>query len=222
MTWSAGTVVSLLRPGDEAAQRHGEAMRAAEALLFVSALPLTATALAARLPPGSEVETILRDLARLYAARGVNLVEVAGGWAFRTAPDLASTLAIGLGAAPKLSPSEMEVLAIIAYHQPVSLADIEEMRGVNTFKGTLDVLLATGWVRIRGRRRAPGQPLTYGTAPAFLDHFGLRDIGDLPDAGELQDMGVLDRGSDGLSMLSLDDPLPLREDKDLLEPDQDS
>lgn len=196
-------------------------MRAAEALLFVSALPLTATALAARLPLGSDVEIILRDLARLYAARGVNLVEVAGGWAFRTAPDLASTLAIDLGDAPKLSPSAMEVLAIIAYHQPVSLADIEEIRGVTTSKGTLDVLLATGWVRIRGRRRAPGRPLTYGTAPAFLDHFGLVGIGDLPDAGELQDLGVLDSGPGGLSMLGPDDSLPSPEEEDLLEPDQD-
>src|SRR3712207_5021502 len=153
-----------------------DAMRIAEALLFASTEPLSADELKARLPEGTDVDGVLQELAASYAERGVNLVRVAGRWAFRTASDLAFVLARNVVEQKKLSRAAMETLAIVAYHQPVTRAEIEEIRGVATSKGTLDTLLETGWVRLRGRRKAPGRPVTYGTTPAFLDHFGLDAI----------------------------------------------
>jgi segregation and condensation protein B len=194
-----------------------EAMRVAEALLFAATEPLKSDDLAARLPASTDIEAVLEGVASLYAGRGINLVRVAGGWAFRTAPDLAYVLA---GAAPepqKLSRAALETLAIIAYHQPTTRAEIEEIRGVSISKGTLDTLLETGWIRLRGRRRSPGRPLTYGTTPAFLAHFGLDAIGDLPGLDELKGLGFLE----GRLPPELTIPMPnddvLREDEDPLD-----
>jgi segregation and condensation protein B len=197
-----------------------EAMRIAEALLFASAVPLSVEELRGRLPEGAEVEAILQDLAAEYASRGVNLVRVAGGWAFRTASDLSFILARDVVEQKKLSRAAMETLAIVAYHQPVTRAEIEEIRGVATSKGTLDLLLETGWVRLRGRRRVPGRPVTYGTTPAFLEHFGLDAVDDLPGLEELKGAGFLEgRAATGLTVPVPSDSDALREDEDPLDGD---
>ncbi|MGY2050201.1 SMC-Scp complex subunit ScpB [Methylobacterium sp. JK268] len=175
-----------------AAEPDAAAVRLAEALIFAAHRPLDAAALAARLPPGTDVEAVLACLRRLYLPRGINLVRVAGGYAFRTAPDLAAALRGGAPEPRRLSRAAVETLAIVAYHQPVTRAEIEEIRGVSTSKGSLDLLLETGWVRLRGRRRTPGRPVTYGTTPAFLEQFGLDSIGDLPGLDELKGLGLLD------------------------------
>ena len=199
---------------------HGEAMRIAEALLFASAEPLSAEALTGRLPEGADVDGILRDLAELYAPRGVNLVRVAGKWAFRTASDLSFVLARDVVEQRRLSRAAMETLAIVAYHQPVTRAEIEEIRGVATSKGTLDLLLETGWIRLRGRRKAPGRPVTYGTTPAFLEHFGLDAVQDLPGLEELKGAGFLEgRVPPDLSVPVPSDSDALRADEDPLEDD---
>src|SRR5215208_7371898 len=171
---------------------HGEALRIAEALLFAAREPLAAQELSGRLPEGSDVTAVLAGLAEHYADRGVNLVQVAGKWAFRTAGDLSFLLARDVVEPRKLSRAAMETLAMVAYHQPVTRAEIEEIRGVVTSKGTLDLLLETGWVRLRGRRRAPGRPVTYGTTEGFLSHFGLDTVADLPGVDELKGAGLLD------------------------------
>ena len=132
-----------------------------------------------------------RQLQRSYERRGVNLVRVGAAWAFRTAPDLAFMMSRDAVQQKKLSRAALEVLAIIAYHQPVTRAEIEEIRGVETSKGTLDTLLETEWVRMRGRRRTPGRPVTYGTTDRFLDHFSLEEIRDLPGIEELKGAGLL-------------------------------
>ena len=199
---------------------HGEAMRIAEALLFASAEPLSAAELAGRLPEGADVDAILRDLAELYAPRGVNLVRVAGKWAFRTAADLSFVLARDVVEQRRLSRAAMETLAIVAYHQPVTRAEIEEIRGVATSKGTLDLLLETGWIRLRGRRKAPGRPVTYGTTPAFLEHFGLDAIEGLPGLEELKGAGFIEgRVPSDFSVPIPSDADALREDEDPLEDD---
>ena len=144
-----------------------------EALLFAASEPLSADDIAGRLPEGSDVAGLLRELQQTYAERGVNLVQVAGKWSFRTAGDLSFLLSRDAVEQKRLSRAALETLAIIAYHQPVTRAEIEEIRGVATSKGTLDLLLETGWIRMRGRRRTPGRPVTYGTTEAFLVHFGL-------------------------------------------------
>lgn len=169
-----------------------EAARLAEALIFSAPAPLGDADLIARLPPGTDLPAVLAEIAGAYAARGIVLVRAAGGYAFRTAPDLAPVLR---GSAPeprKLSRAALETLAIVAYHQPVTRAEIEEIRGVTTSKGSLDLLLETGWVRLRGRRRTPGRPVTYGTTPAFLDHFGLDAVSDLPGLDELKGLGLIE------------------------------
>ncbi|WP_375461590.1 SMC-Scp complex subunit ScpB [uncultured Enterovirga sp.] len=200
-----------------------ETVRIAEALLFSSATPMNAVALAGRLPADTDIAAVIADLTRLYAGRGVNLVRVAGGWAFRTAQDLAFTLGEEAPPAQKLSRAAMEVLAIVAYHQPTTRADIEEIRGVAASKGTLDTLIETGWVRLRGRRRAPGRPITYGTTPAFLAHFGLDAITDLPGLEELKGLGFLEGRIPGdLAMPIPSDGLALMADEDPLEADLDS
>jgi segregation and condensation protein B len=169
-----------------------EKLRTLEAVLFAAAEPLDEERLAARLGLGPEVATLLEELKGFYASRGVNLVRVAGKWAFRTATDLAYLLEQHATEERRLSKAALETLAIIAYHQPVTRAEIEEVRGVTTSKGTLDVLLETGWIRPRGRRRAPGKPITYGTTDAFLVHFGMDSIKELPGLAELKAAGLLD------------------------------
>ncbi len=167
-------------------------LRMTEALLFAAAEPLDEGSLAARLPEGAEVPALLLELKAFYANRGVNLVQVAGKWALRTAPDLAALLEKQREVPRRLSRAALETLAIIAYHQPVSRAEIEEIRGVGLSRGTLDLLFEAGWVRPKGRRRTPGRPITYGTTEDFLVHFGLESLGDLPGVDELKAAGLLD------------------------------
>jgi segregation and condensation protein B len=169
-----------------------EELRLLEALLFASNEPIDQATLAKRMPDGVDVKAALAQLQAEYAPRGVNLVKVANKWTFRTAGDLAWLMTRESTETRKLSRAAIEVLAIIAYHQPVTRAEIEEIRGVAISKGTLDILLEIGWVRMRGRRRTPGRPVTYGTTPAFLSHFGLNEIGDLPGMQELRGAGLLD------------------------------
>lgn len=176
-------------PLDERAM--AEASRMAEALVFASAQPVTEKLLAERLPQGTPVRAVMEKLRADYAARGVNLVRVEDAWAFRTADDLSFLMSREAVDQKKLSRAALEVLAIIAYHQPVTRAEMEEIRGVETSKGTLDTLMETGWVRLRGRRRTPGRPVTYGTTASFLDHFGLEELRDLPGMDELKGAGLL-------------------------------
>ncbi len=195
-----------------------EELRLLEALLFASAEPLDEKTLAARMPDGVDVRAALDRLQREYASRGVNLVRIAGKWTFRTAVDLAWLLARDSVEPRKLSRAATETLAIIAYHQPVTRAEIEEIRGVSASRGTLDVLLETGWIRPRGRRKAPGRPITFGTTDAFLSHFGLDSIGDLPGLDELKGTGLLDgQLPAGFAVPVPSDDLSLREDEDPLE-----
>lgn len=169
--------------------------RLLEAILFATAEPLTLKSLAARLPEGSDVKAVLQDLRERYAGRGVELREVDGAWAFRTAVDLAPQLAIEREETRRLSRAGLETLSIIAYHQPVTRAEIEDIRGVALSKGTLDLLVEAGWVQPRGRRQTPGRPLTWGTTRAFLDHFGLESLRDLPGVEDLRAAGLLESRS---------------------------
>src|SRR5918996_1808071 len=169
-----------------------EKLRILEALLFAAAEPLDEQRLAEHLSAGDDVAALLDELKGFYASRGINLVRVAGKWAFRTAEDLSYLLEKHAVEERRLSRAALETLAIIAYHQPVTRAEIEEIRGVSTSKGTLDVLMETGWIRPRGRRRAPGKPVTYGTTEQFLTHFGLESLKDLPGLAELKAAGLLD------------------------------
>jgi segregation and condensation protein B len=204
---------------DAANDTRPEELRLLEALLFASAEPLDAKTLGARLPEGIDVPAALRQLQAEYAPRGVNLVCVAGKWTFRTANDLSWLMSRHAVEPRRLSRAAIETLAIIAYHQPVTRAEIEEIRGVSTSKGTLDVLLETGWIRPRGRRKTPGRPITFGTNEAFLGHFGLQSVGDLPGLDELKGTGLLDgRLPPGFSVPMPTDEPTLREDEDPLEP----
>ncbi len=171
--------------------RH-EQLRMLEALLFASSEPLSEAVLAKHLPDGIDIRRLLEDLQQAYASRGVNLCIANGRWSFRTAEDLGFLLQRNVQEERKLSRAALETLAIIAYHQPATRAEIEEIRGVSVHRGTLDILLETGWIRIRGRRKVPGRPVTFGTTDAFLDHFSLEAIGDLPGVNELKDAGLLD------------------------------
>jgi segregation and condensation protein B len=205
----------MTRPTAETA----ELLRMVEALLFAAATPLTIDELAARLPQGTDVVALLRELQGHYVERGVNLVQVAGKWAFRTAGDLSFLLSRETVEQRKLSRAALETLSIIAYHQPVTRAEIEAIRGVMTGRGTLDVLMETGWIRMRGRRRAPGRPVTYGTTEAFLSHFGLDTLADLPGVDELRAAGLLDnRAPADLSMPEPRSGTELAPDEDPLEP----
>ncbi len=170
----------------------GELLRLLEAVLFAASEPLPERALAARLPEDADLEALLAHLKADYAGRGVNLVRAGNTWAFRTAPDLAARLTEEVQVARKPSRAAIEILAIIAYHQPVTRAEIEEIRGVGLSRGTLDVLLEAGWIRPRGRRRTPGRPVTWGTTDGFLDHFGLESTEDLPGVEDLKAAGLLD------------------------------
>ena len=197
-----------------------EELRILEALLFAAAEPLDEKVLASRLPAGTEVRGLLMQLQREYAPRGVNLVRVGGKWTLRTAGDLAWLMTHESVVTRKLSRAAIETLAIVAYHQPVTRAEVEEIRGVSTSKGTLDVLLETGWVRLRGRRKAPGRPVTYGTSETFLSHFGLDALGDLPGLDELKGAGLVDTTmpADFAVPVSSDDPA-LRDDEEPLGPE---
>jgi segregation and condensation protein B len=169
--------------------------RAIEALLFASEHPLTLEEIARRLGI-DDVADSLADLAQSYAGRGINLVERGGRWHFQTAPDMAHLLRETREASRKLSRAAIETLAIIAYQEPVSRAEIEAIRGVQISKGTLDVLMEAGWITPAGRRQVPGRPLTYATTPDFLTHFGLSDRRDLPGIDDLRAAGLLDRVAD--------------------------
>jgi len=195
-----------------------EHLRLLEALLFASAAPLDERALADKLPAGTDVGAVLSTLQGQYAARGVNLVRRDGKWAFRTADDLAGQLAVEQVQNRRLSRAAIEVLAIIAYNQPITRAEIEEVRGVALSKGTLDLLFEAGWIRPRGRRRSPGKPLQWGTSDGFLDQFGLESLEDLPSLKELKAAGLLDarpaadaygnRAVDGLVPVDVDEEEP--------------
>jgi segregation and condensation protein B len=203
----------------EQPEARPEELRLIEALLFAAGEPLDNKTLAGRLPEGVDIDAAMRRLQAEYAPRGVNLVRVAGKWMFRTANDLAWLLARDSVEPKKLSRAANETLAIIAYHQPVTRAEIEDIRGVSVSKGTLDVLMETGWVRPRGRRKAPGRPLTFGTTETFLSHFGLEAVGDLPGLDELKGTGLLDgRLPPGFSIPLPSDDTSLRDDEDPLEP----
>ena len=191
-----------------------EQMRVIEAMLFAASQPLDEVNLALHLKGPHDLKALLARLQAEYASRGVNLVRVAGKWAFRTAQDLSWLLEKHAVEEKRLSRAALETLSIIAYHQPVTRAEIEQIRGVTTSKGTLDVLLETGWIRPRGRRRAPGKPLTFGTTPAFLDHFGLDAIGDLPGVAELKASGLLD------GIIPPDFSVPTPQDVAALMPDE--
>ena len=173
----------------ERAQR----LRLVEALLFAAAAPLDEAVLAQYFNDATDVGVLLNELSENYAGRGVNLVRLAGGWAFRTAPDLAAQLRVERPVTRKLSRAAVETLAVIAYHQPVTRAEIEEIRGVALGKGTIDTLMEARWVHPRGRRASPGRPLLWVTTPDFLVHFGLDSLNELPGVDELRAAGLLDR-----------------------------
>ncbi|MCY6380582.1 SMC-Scp complex subunit ScpB [Hoeflea prorocentri] len=186
------TVTPAGEDGDDAVRRALlEAERIAEALVFASAEPVPESVIAEKLPEGTDVRSVMKRLAAFYSLRGVNLLRVDNNWAFRTAADLSFLIHRDQVDVRKLSRAALEVLAIIAYHQPVTRAEIEEIRGVATSRGTLDVLLESGWIRMRGRRKTPGRPVTYGTTLDFLDHFGLEELRDLPGVEELKGAGLL-------------------------------
>ncbi len=164
---------------------RGERLRLLEALIFAAAEPVGEEILSSRLDEAGDLPDLLQELRETYKGRGMNLVRLAGGWTFRTAPDLAQKLFVERRLLRKLSRAAVETLAVIAYHQPLTRGEIEEMRGVSLHKGTLDLLMEAGWVRPKGRRQSPGRPLLWVTTPAFLLHFGLDRIEDLPRLEEL-------------------------------------
>jgi segregation and condensation protein B len=215
---SAGSLFRVVGGMDEAAAGEPmpfEHVRMAEAMLFAAAEPLDEATLAARLPEGADVPGVLAALVAHYAPRGTNLVHTGAGWSFRTAGDLAPLLRREAVERRKLSRVGLETLAIVAYHQPVTRAEIEAIRGVSVARGTLEMLLETGWIRLRGRRKAPGRPVTFGTTAAFLDHFGLEAVSDLPGMAELKAAGLLD------GRLPLDLTVPVPRDDPALGPDED-
>lgn len=202
----------------DAASLLAQGKRIAEALLFASAGPLEEALIATRLPAGVPAADVLAALKAEYAPRGVNLVRVQRAWLFRTADDLSWLMASTAAPPKKLSRAAIETLAIIAYHQPVTRAEVEDIRGVAISRGTLDVLLETGWVRLRGRRKVPGRPVTYGTTPDFLIHFGLENVNDLPGLDELKGAGLFDgRLPKGFGVPQPRDDSALGEDEEPLE-----
>ena len=212
-----GTATPIKEEG-EVRRRH---LRVLEALLFAAPEPLGVDQMQPFLDPEADIAALLEELAGLYQSRGINLVQRGEGWAFRTAPDLGFLLQREEKTTRSLSRAALETLAIIAYHQPVTRAEIEEIRGVSAGKGTLDLLMEAGWVRMRGRRRTPGRPVTYGTTSEFLDHFSLQSLSDLPGLEELKGAGLL---SNRLPQ-DMQIPLPfdggLRDDEDPLEEGDD-
>lgn len=190
-------------PGAQSGRREPsqDALRAAEALLFAGGQPMTAAALAEKLGPAVDVAAVLMRLKKDYAGRGVQLVEAGGAWRFQSAPDLAGLFAETREEPRRLPKAAMETLAVIAYHQPVTRAEIEEIRGVSLSRGAMDLLLEMGWIRPRGRRRSPGKPLTFGTTEGFLAHFGLASLDALPGKDDLKGLGLLDpRAADALEI----------------------
>jgi segregation and condensation protein B len=211
-------IVHKDEPAPEPAAR-AEELRLLEALLFAAGSPLDEATLKRTLPDGVDVKDALARLQTEYSTRGVNLVRVGKKWTFRTAGDLSWLLTKQTVETRKLSRAAIETLAIVAYHQPVTRAEIEEIRGVVTAAGTLDVLLKTGWIRPRGRRKAPGRPITYGTTETFLFHFGLEEVGDLPGLDELKGAGLLEGNMPaGFGVPIPSDDSTLRDDEDPLEP----
>ncbi len=181
----------------EGGERHrappsADAVRAAEALLFAGGEPITAKELGEKLGPGVDAAAVLMKLKADYAGRGVELVEAGGAWRFQSAADLQGLFTETREATKKLPKATLETLAVIAYHQPVTRAEIEEIRGVSLSRGAMEFLLELGWLRPRGRRRTPGRPLTFGTTDAFLSHFGLASLDALPGKDDLKALGLLD------------------------------
>ncbi|MDE2577805.1 MAG: SMC-Scp complex subunit ScpB [Hyphomicrobiales bacterium] len=202
-----------MRDAQDAALAEGK--RIVEAMLFAASEPVEENVLAERLPDGLAIAEVLAALRDDYATRGINLARAQKKWFFRTAEDLGWLLRREESPQKKLTRPAIETLAIVAYHQPVTRAEIEDIRGVAISKGTLDVLLETGWIRLRGRRKAPGRPITYGTTEQFLIHFGLEQIGDLPGLEELKGAGLFDgRLPPGFGV-------PKPDDSDVLTPDED-
>ena len=177
---------------------RAQQLRLVEALLFAAAAPLDEAVLARHFDDAADVGVLLHELSENYAGHGVNLVRLAGGWAFRTAPDLAAKLRVERPVVRKLSRAAVETLAVIAYHQPATRAEIEEIRGVALGKGTINALMEAGWVRPRGRRASPGRPLLWVTTPDFLVHFGLDSLNELPGVDELRAAGLLDLAPAGV------------------------
>jgi segregation and condensation protein B len=197
-----------------------EHLRMVEALLFAAGEPITEEALMDALPHGTDVRPLLSGLQEIYEKRGVNLIQVNGKWQFRTASDLAFLLRKEQPEQRRLSRAAIETLAIVAYHQPVTRAEIEDIRGVALSKGTIDALMELGWVRIRGRKRTPGRPVTYGTTEAFLVQFGLESVSHLPGMDELKAAGFLDATPpSGLEIPSPSDQLA--PDEEPFEPESD-
>jgi segregation and condensation protein B len=208
-----GTVSDVLSPD------HAQHLRLLEALIFAGTAALDESELADRLPNDANVKQLLADLWEVYANRGVNLVKVAGGYAFRTAPDLSEKLKIERPVTRKLSRAATETLAIIAYHQPVTRTEIEQVRGVGLSKGTLDLLFEQNWIRPMGRRRVPGRPVTWGTTDFFLEHFGLAALEDLPGNEELKAAGLLDPRAQPTIFRPEEPDLPLEaDDEEAAEP----
>ncbi len=174
------------------AQPSAEAIRAAEALLFAGGEPISAKALGEKLGPDIDVGAVLMKLKADYSGRGVELVEAGGAWRFQSAPDLSGLFAETREAPRRLPKAALETLAVIAYHQPVTRSEIEEIRGVTLSQGAMELLLEAGWIRPRGRRRTPGRPLTFGTTDAFLSQFGLASLDALPGKDDLKALGLLD------------------------------
>lgn len=196
-------------------------LRVMEALLFASDEPLGAEAFISQLSDQADVAALLQALQDRYAKRGVNLICRGNKWAFRTAQDLAYLLRREEENTRPMSRAALETLSIIAYHQPATRAEVEEIRGVQSGRGTFDLLMEAGWVRMRGRRRTPGRPVTYGTTDAFLDHFSLESLGDLPGLEELKGAGLLSSSLPPNMQVPLPFDGPLRDDEDPLDPDDD-
>ncbi len=191
-------------------------LRLLEALLFASENPIPEKVIADSLPEGVDIQTLLRKLTAMYKNRGVNLVKAGKNWAFRTAPDVRAQLVVEKEMTRKLSRAAVETLAIVAYHQPITRAEIEEIRGVSVSRGTLDVLLEASWIRPRGRRRTPGRPVTWGTTESFLDHFGLEGLDDLPGLDDLKASGLIDKRP-AIQTLTTRGNVALMKDPDMLE-----
>jgi segregation and condensation protein B len=221
---SDSTVIELVAQVDEGDLRAvKEDLRLVEALLFASASAVTERSIAERLGEDADIPALLERLKVLYQGRGVELTRAGNRWYFRTAPDLGDRLKLEKIVPRKLSRAATETLAIIAYHQPVTRTEIEEIRGVVISRGTLDILLEEGWIKPKGKRQTPGRPTTWGTSDAFLDHFGLESLHDLPGVEELKAAGLLDirkgvaaytgRAEDGDTLL-----FDTEESDDVLEP----
>ena len=180
------------RPAFDSEDR-GQQLRLLEAILFAAAEPLTREAIALRMPKSADLESLIDEIEQIYTGRGINLIRVAGKLTLRTAPDLVDALKIERTVSRKLSRAAIETLAIIAYHQPITRAEVEQVRGVALSKGTLDMLMEATWIKPKGRRQAPGRPVTWVTTDEFLEHFGLDRIEDLPNLDELRAAGQIGR-----------------------------